>query len=142
MLNASEADPPALEMSVKGIPLQPFVWLAELWLVPAAAGSQVMGSAVPVMALPAGSQPAATGPTTPPLHGDVAPVAVPKPSAPWKSTAGTPSLPKPSWTSCASQGCVVSIGFEERAKSTVDGAVPPLTSPPPKGAVSLPHNCF
>src|SRR5580704_15955823 len=141
MLYASDAVPPTLEMSVTGTPLQPFSVFFGLELGPADV-SQVTASP--------GSQPAATGPTICPSHGwapglqpvHEVPVAVPGPSAPWKSTAGTPSLPKPRATSSASQGCVVSTGFEERAKSIVDGAVPPLTAPPPKGAVSLPHNCF
>ena len=63
-----------------------------------------------------GSHPAATGPTmwAPPVtlnHGVVDPTAVPGPSAPGKSTAGTPSLPKPSCT----KGAHWLAGLDDRA---------------------------
>src|SRR5580700_1053967 len=101
MLNASELVPPTLEMSVTGTPLQPLTVFSGLELGPAEESH--------VTASP-GSQPAATGPTIWPLQGwaplqvgvvQPVPVAVPGPSAPWKSTDGTPSLPKPSATSAA-----------------------------------------
>src|ERR1700688_4012564 len=123
MLYTRELVPPTFEMSWKGTPLHPLTVFFGLELEPAAPVSQVTG-------LP-GSQPAATGPTTWPSHGEAAPVAALAPSAPWKSTAGTPSLPKPISTSWGAHGWVVSMGFDDRAKSGT-----------PNGAVSTPHSCF